>query len=175
MDSFPCHYSAHVLGMPTICLFSSTKPVNSNARHAVNYLYLENGLGCRPCYAVARCPVYRKHSCKNFVSPERVSEEITRMLEAVEREQLRNGKGAPPLRAGPDESCLPSPWAEGASRIRRIGMNHLKTKALLAGMALPYLRYSSRLYREFTAAIDREGFLLAVLRTMRFVYRALSR
>jgi hypothetical protein len=51
MDSFPSHYCAHVLGLPTLCLFANTKPVNSNAMASEHYMFLEQALSCRPCYA----------------------------------------------------------------------------------------------------------------------------
>lgn len=173
MDSFPCHYSAHVLGLPTICLFSSTKPANSNAPLAVNYAYLEIGLSCRPCYAVVECPVYRKPHCKNFVSPEAVANEVAKMLRTVGA-QRQQGQSAPsPHRA--DDDCQPSLLTNGKKKIKRINMNHLDIKVLLAGTLLPYFRYSSTLYRDFAAATRREGIVPAVQKAIRFIYRAVSR
>lgn len=69
MDSFPTHYAIHVLGIPTICLFSSTAPENSDAGSAVHYRALEAGLKCRPCRGVATCPQYGGEVCRNFVAP----------------------------------------------------------------------------------------------------------
>lgn len=72
MDSFPTHYAIHVLGIPTICLFSSTAPGNSDAGSAPHYRALEMGLPCRPCRAVARCPKYDGDVCRNFSAPDKV-------------------------------------------------------------------------------------------------------
>ncbi len=82
-DSFPCHYTAHVLGLPTICLFTSTRPENSNARVTDYYNYLERKLSCRPCVAVDICPMNRKQYCENSVDPEVVYNKIVSMLENV--------------------------------------------------------------------------------------------
>ncbi|HBG46729.1 MAG TPA: hypothetical protein DDW94_07040 [Deltaproteobacteria bacterium] len=72
-----------VLALPTICLFSSTKPANSDAPVSERYLYLEKGVSCRPCGAMEQCPKNQKNYCENFVEPESVSEEIMRMLSNV--------------------------------------------------------------------------------------------
>lgn len=83
MDSFPCHYAAHVFGLPTICLFSSTRPENSNARKADHYSYLEAGLSCRPCFFWDRCHERANEYCDNFVPAEAVFNETISMLEKV--------------------------------------------------------------------------------------------
>jgi hypothetical protein len=83
MDSFPCHYTAHILGFPTICLFANTRPENSNAIQSEYYRFLENGLPCRPCSEVNVCPVNKKSYCENFVEPDRVVDEIITMLEDI--------------------------------------------------------------------------------------------
>ncbi|HYD82309.1 MAG TPA: hypothetical protein VEC06_21090 [Paucimonas sp.] len=85
MDSFPAHYAAHVSGLPTICLFSSTRPENSNAPRAMHYRHLERGLECRPCRAVEKCPLNGRAACNNFVAPAVVAQEVENMLNAVYR------------------------------------------------------------------------------------------
>jgi hypothetical protein len=89
MDSFPAHYAAHVLGLPTLCLFSSTRPANSNAPVAENYRHLENGLGCCPCQAVTKCPLNGREVCNNFSAPETVAREIEHMLRTIYRDEDR--------------------------------------------------------------------------------------
>lgn len=79
-DSFPSHYAAHVQGVPIICLFGPTKPANSNARISGHYLYLENGMKCRPCCYMEVCTPQNKAFCENFVPPDRVFSEIQAML-----------------------------------------------------------------------------------------------
>lgn len=79
MDSFPCHYAAHVLGTPTICLFACTQPSNSDAPESSRYTALEMHLSCRPCGAYAICPRDGGTECGNFVAPERVMDALDKM------------------------------------------------------------------------------------------------
>lgn len=79
MDSFPCHYAAHVLGTPTICLFACTQPSNSDAPASPRYAALEMRLPCRPCGAYATCPRDGGSECDNFVAPERVMEALDKI------------------------------------------------------------------------------------------------
>lgn len=79
MDSFPCHYAAHVLGAPSICLFASTQPANSNALPSPIYEAIERGLPCRPCRAYARCPRKGVLQCENFESPVFVANAVEAM------------------------------------------------------------------------------------------------
>lgn len=83
MDSFPVHYAAHVAGIPTVCLFASTQPANSNALAIASYRQLERGLACRPCRAISTCPIHGTASCMNFVEPSRVLQVIEAMLANV--------------------------------------------------------------------------------------------
>lgn len=83
MDSFPCHYAAHVIGLPTICLFANTQPANSDATLSRQYRFLENGLTCRPCNASEKCPLNKKKDCENFTSPERVVDVVREMLDNI--------------------------------------------------------------------------------------------
>lgn len=172
MDSFPCHYSAHVLGLPTICLFSCTRPENSNAPGAVNYAYLEVGLDCRPCSAVALCPLYRDGDCRNFVSPEVVANEIASMIRSVRstatEPEARAGTATPPR---PDGAVVPPALPEEKTATDQISMARLDLQILVAGVLLPRFRYPSEHYREFCAAVRREGILSAMRRTVRFIIR----
>ncbi len=87
MDSFPVHYAAHVMGLPTLCLFSSTQPENSNAPASAYYRHLEKGLDCNPCGAVAKCPLNGSAVCNNFTEPAVVAREVEHMLETVYQRQ----------------------------------------------------------------------------------------
>lgn len=82
-DSFPCHYATHVLGLPTICLFGPTKPVNSDALSSPYYKALKNVLSCCPCCGLKRCPKNGQTSCNNFVSPKQLLKEIVTMLSTI--------------------------------------------------------------------------------------------
>jgi hypothetical protein len=170
MDSFPVHYAAHVLGLPTICLFASTRPENSNARPAINYSYLEKGLQCRPCLGIARCPRYGGSNCRNFVDPLTVVTEVEGMLDAVD-----DGKavrfGVPEMSTGTvvDEA---RPASRRLPKKKMISFRYLWLKAVLIWPVLSYWSYLFRLHDEFAAVVKTDGFLLAVLRTLRFLRRS---
>lgn len=176
MDSFPTHYAAHVLGLPTLCLFASTRPENSDAPSASNYIRLEEGLPCRPCYGIARCPKFGGSSCRNFVSPETVAETVQLMLETVRKENTIRQQAVQTNHSAADELCKPMP-DDVPSSVKRISLNYIRLKVALACAILPFHRYISLLYlphllyREFSAAIKIEGFFLACLRTLRFLNR----
>jgi hypothetical protein len=177
MDSFPTHFAAHVLGLPTICLFASTRPENSNAPAAANYLYLEKGLRCRPCYGIVKCPLYGNDYCDNFVSPETVVSEIDRMLRVVRQHGSSRNEAVLPT-SGKQEKCLPSPNDVITYQVRTINLRYLRAKVLLAALAglfMPPLFFVLTIQREFTASLQREGLLSTYLRTLRFLRRAFRR
>lgn len=169
MDSFPCHYSAHVLGLPTICLFSSTRPANSNAPNAISYSYLEAGLRCCPCDAVVTCPLYKKNSCKNFVSPAKVADEIDKMIQAV-RSGI-SGRRAAILPRQIDDGFSPADVENIQAAVQHIAMDRLDITIFMQGVLLPYFSKFFELYREFVVATKRDGMLSAAKRTIRFALR----
>ncbi|MCC6143779.1 MAG: hypothetical protein IT368_08220 [Candidatus Hydrogenedentes bacterium] len=79
MDSFPVHYAAHLLNVPTICLFASTQPANSDAKESARYRALHQGLPCTPCGGFSRCPRFGGPECRNFASPQAVCDAIAAM------------------------------------------------------------------------------------------------
>jgi hypothetical protein len=173
MDSFPVHYAVHVLGLPTICLFANTRPENSNARPAQNYLSLEKGLNCRPCSAILRCPLYGGSHCRNFAAPETVITEVERMLEAV-----ATGRTAPhadPTTSLDAANILDSQVRRPSSKPKFISFKYLGLKSALIWPVLPYSSYLLRLYEEFFAVVKSDGLLLAMLRTLRFLRSFLHR
>ena len=170
MDSFPCHYGAHILGVPTICLFSSTRPANSNASRSSYYSSLELGLKCRPCYAAKECPLYGGSNCRNFVSPEVVANEVDKMLRSACLEKTDV------LACGstPEDDCyLTVPGTSLKKKAKRINGSHLGAKAMFAGLLIPVSCYSSTLQREFVASVEREGVVGALRRTGRYIRRLL--
>ena len=171
MDSFPSHYASQILGLPTICLFSSTRPENAAARLARNYLHLEKGLFCRPCYGVAACPKNGKDYCENFVSPEIVSAEIYHMLDAV-KNYSSSRLAARSFQSTDD--CIPV-VPDGGGRMKRISMKYLRARVFFFGTLLPYFRYGSLVFQEFSAAIEREGLYLTFFRTLRFLRKTTRR
>jgi len=173
MDSFPCHYGVHVHGMPALCLFSSTKPANSNARRIGYYKDIEAGLSCRPCYAINRCPLDGSMSCKNFVKPEVVVQEIGDLLDAMPHAsgchtETMNG-------IGPKDECIPPEVASAVSKIMRIDLSWSNTRILIAGVLHPFFCLSTTLCDEFCNAVKREGVVPAVRRSIRFIRRIFFR
>lgn len=160
MDSFPSHYCAHILGLPTLCLFASTKPANSNAMASESYMFLEQALSCRPCYAIAHCPVYGGAECRNFVSPIMVADQVDALLiGAVQTQKHTASTGIFPIR-------------------KKINahLRFIKIQARVAS-AIPPSSFLMALLYEFGVAIRREGLLAAIRRSGRFLakkYRALS-
>ena len=83
MDSFPVHYGAHAAGIPTICLFGNTKPVNSDSRLSKYYNYVTGDLQCVGCFGFDKCPVNNKITCDNFPKPAKVYETAISMLDGL--------------------------------------------------------------------------------------------
>jgi hypothetical protein len=80
MDSFPVHFAAHVLKHPALCLFSSTRPENSNATPSTRYRAMNRNMSCSPCNGQDICPRYSKPTCANFSSPQEVVAVIKEMF-----------------------------------------------------------------------------------------------
>lgn len=166
MDSFPSHYATHVLGLPTICLFASTRPENSNSVLAANYTYLEKGLSCRPCYGIARCPLYGGTDCYNFVSPETVVSAVEGMI------------GSIPEKTNPSHEVVVS-YIDHFSladarlarvKLKRIRIRNVRLKATLVWAFLPYLRFTFSLVRKFARTVRVDGFRAACFRVLRFLF-----
>lgn len=170
MDSFPAHLSTHGLGLPTICLFSSTRPENSNALSTSSYAYLENGLPCRPCYAMTRCPVYGGDECRNFVSPEEVVLNINHMLN-----QASNPTLAPVV--APTRSYSPHINVRDASkRIKKVHLEGLGYAILLAYLnPLNHIGYIRQVSDEFIMAWRKQGMRKALFKAARFMFRKVAR
>lgn len=168
MDSFPAHYAAHVRGLPTICLFASTRPENSNAPGIARYAFLEKGLSCRPCYARARCPLYGQDSCRNFVGPEIVADEIDRMLaRAADEDSRRVGGAQAPFRTA-EQSCRPDP-AEVPKNPTSISLRFIDLRVAIMGPVWPIIARASSLRREFLSSLRTGGFRFALIRTFRYL------
>lgn len=173
MDSFPAHYAAHVLGLPTICLFSSTRPDNSNAPKALNYAALEKGLSCRPCYGNARCPLFAVSHCLNFSAPEDVVAEVGKILAGVEEGASYAGMTTSALL---QEALGPEVITRRPSiEIRRLDLKHMALKALVHRTILCRFYRLVLLLREFASVVERDGILQAGLRTKQFLVKITRR
>ena len=168
MGSFPAHYSAHVHGLPTLCLFSSTRPENSNAPGLAHYAYLEEGLSCRPCYAIARCPLYQQDRCRNFVSPERVAEEVDRMSAKPAEEDSRRAGFAQASLIAAEQCCRPDA-ADVPRKLNKISLRHIGMRVAIMAPVWPHLARASSLRREFSSSVRTGGILYACLRTLRYL------
>jgi ADP-heptose:LPS heptosyltransferase len=76
MDSFPTHYAVHVAKHPTLCLFASTQPQNSDAPPSAFYQALHRGLSCVPCSSATICPAFGGTECRNFTPPDEVARHV---------------------------------------------------------------------------------------------------
>lgn len=170
MDSFPAHLAAHSLGLPTICLFSSTRPENSNAPSSSRYAYLEKGLPCCPCYAMTRCPVYGGDECLNFVSPEEVALNINCMLNQTTDPTLASVL-ATDLSSSPRINVRPAP-----KRINTVHLEKLGYAILLAYLnPLNHMGYIHQVSDEFIMAWRKQGMRKALFKAARFMLRKAMR
>jgi len=168
MDSFPAHYAAHVCGLPTLCLFANTRPENSNAPGLADYVFLEQGLKCRPCDGVARCPLDGQDRCANFVSPERVAHEVDRMSALADNARSRQRRDSPAVLVGAGRYCRPGQDDVPANR-KKISLHFLGTRATLMDLLWPPLTRASRLGKEFSEEVRTMGILHACFRTARYL------
>lgn len=82
VDSLPHHFARHVMGWPTIGLFGSTKPCNSDAVAGPAYRSLGQFLPCNPCGGSDSCAVRGGSVCDNHAEPA----EIIGAIAAIARE-----------------------------------------------------------------------------------------
>jgi hypothetical protein len=166
MDSFPAHLAAHSLGLPTICLFSSTRPDNSNAPAGPYYAYLEKGLPCRPCYAMTRCPAYGGDQCRNFVSPEEVAQKVRSMLARLTDSPIEFTPADDPAYPKPDRDY------PKLKHIRTIRLERINFAIFLANLnPLNHFGYLHQAGNEFLIAWKYQGIFKALFKAGRFVVR----
>lgn len=79
-DSFPSHYAAYVMGVPTIYLFGPTGQEISAPPDSRTVLAKERRLDCRPCNYIDICPLNHRRWCDNFTPPDQLLSEILEML-----------------------------------------------------------------------------------------------
>lgn len=109
MDSFPAHFSAHILGIPTIYLFSSTHPIHSDFAAQDNltfYPSLQKGMGCVPCYESTSCKLDGGTICSNFMDPLLVLDAVKTLLD---RSPVRSAS-LPPLPTSEHNRKLPDAY-----------------------------------------------------------------
>ncbi|KXB31456.1 hypothetical protein AT959_07280 [Dechloromonas denitrificans] len=165
MDSFPTHLAAHVLHLPTLCLFASTRPQNSDAPASPHYRFLEQGLPCRPCYGIARCPRYGNTECANFSPPCNVKDAVEVMLNGL------NGYTPQEILPLPPEQPLPAPEMD----LRPIGtlkFNQHRARFALNCLAVrlkPSFSFLRQLHREFMTSLRRDGWQQTYLRSTRYL------
>ncbi|GAB4304699.1 MAG: hypothetical protein Fur0034_21760 [Desulfuromonadia bacterium] len=79
-DSFPCHYAAYVMGVPTIHLFGPTRQEISSPPSTIISISRERRLGCRPCTHIEICRPKNQRWCDNFTPPDQLLSDILAML-----------------------------------------------------------------------------------------------
>jgi len=79
VDSFPLHFATHVRRRPTVALFGSTRPCNSDAARDDGYQALVGTLPCNSCLAKNGCPILRRGDCINYPEPREVASTIVEM------------------------------------------------------------------------------------------------
>lgn len=80
-DTFDLHFARHVVGHPTVALFGSTWPGNSDSLHRAESRVLCGPLACTPCSATEFCALTRGHECRNYPPPHEVVAAILDMFD----------------------------------------------------------------------------------------------
>lgn len=172
MDSFPAHLCTHAMGIPTICLFGSTRPENSNAPASSRYRHLEAGLSCRPCYSLENCPRFGGRDCHNFVAPEVVVENIQELLH-------RQGE-IPDFKAEADIKTKQAPVESRnklQQRAKTINLDHLPTAIIIEHFHPRNYQGSAgaQMLKEFYFVFRTQGINKALTKTFHFLKSRLFR
>ncbi|WP_044562854.1 glycosyltransferase family 9 protein [Azospirillum sp. B4] len=69
VDSFPLHFASQILGHPTVAIFGSTFPGNSDAPRRAGYRLPPPALPCGPCGGYKACPLDGGPECRNHPPP----------------------------------------------------------------------------------------------------------
>lgn len=172
MDSFPAHWSTFILGIPTIGLFGHTNPDTARGPVSPNYILLENGMACRPCFSLDTCPIYRTDYCRNFVSPSVVVEAADRILSRpleVQNEASEIDRPSVPS----DRVSLPD-FANGD--FYHLPSRLIRTRLFLFQRPIFYrLCYAEFLVRGFFAEMKSRGRAAATYRARRFMRMQIHR
>lgn len=175
MDSFPAHFAAYLLGIPTIYLFSSTHPVNSSPWLSGDHRILQGGETCCPCLGWDRCFRYRTSDCRNFSPPAQVAAMVRHMLDLASHQYASPVPPAlPPL---PSTKC-PSAFSAKNPRPLAIKPGFLEQRRIRIRRPLSCLTItvfsSLALVREFVLSVRREGLAKALALTAAFLRRRLA-
>ncbi|MDQ2079675.1 hypothetical protein RA307_05725 [Xanthobacteraceae bacterium Astr-EGSB] len=81
-DTFDLHFARHVVGHPTVALFGSTWPGNSDSVRLPESRILCGPLACTPCGVTDRCPLTRGSECANYPPPHEV---VAAVLDVFDR------------------------------------------------------------------------------------------
>ena len=83
IDSFPLQYAAHVVNMPSICLFGPSKPGNTGAKVSKYYYFIDKNMPCDYCNSFDRCYANGKPGCFNYAEPPDVFNAAVKMLDEI--------------------------------------------------------------------------------------------
>jgi hypothetical protein len=82
VDTFDLHFARHVVGHPTVALFGSTWPGNSDSVRLPESRVLCGPLACNPCSHTDICPLAHGTECANYPPPHEV---VAAVLDVFER------------------------------------------------------------------------------------------
>jgi len=82
-DTFDLHFARHVVGHPTVALFGSTWPGNSDSVGLPESRVLCGPLACTPCGATDHCPLTRGSGCANYPPPHEVVAAVLDVFDCV--------------------------------------------------------------------------------------------
>jgi hypothetical protein len=83
IDSFPLQYAAHVLNIPSICLFGPSKPGNTGAKVNKYYYFIDKNMPCDGCNSFDRCRANGKSVCFKYTEPTDVLAAAFKMLDEI--------------------------------------------------------------------------------------------
>lgn len=83
IDSFPLQYAAHVMNIPSICIFGPSKPAATGAKVNKYYHFIDKNMPCDHCRPFDRCYANGKPVCFNYTEPTDVFKAAVKMLNEI--------------------------------------------------------------------------------------------
>jgi hypothetical protein len=80
IDSFPMQHAAHVLNIPSICMFGPSKPAGTGAKVGKYYQFIHKNMPCDHCNSLDRCYANGKSECFNYAEPTNIFNAAVKML-----------------------------------------------------------------------------------------------
>lgn len=83
VDTFPLHFASHVVGHPTVALFGSTAPNNSDAPRRPGYRLPMPFMPCAPCGKLDYCVLTKSGGCSNYPRPNQIIAAIFELADEI--------------------------------------------------------------------------------------------